>query len=102
MNRADLLHSVLKDGREHTRREIFEQVGYMLTNNAASELRARGHNVQHTRKGRVDAYQLVSNREMGVDANGQPRPEAERPSLPADVGSVRPSSPVQLAIGEAA
>lgn len=52
MNRADLLLSCLSDGRPWTRRDIFERVGFMLTNNAASELRARGIEVTHqVRKG---------------------------------------------------
>ena len=62
MNRADLLYSVLKDGGRHSRRDIQQRVGYFLTNNAASELRAylkpAGLDVVHTREGRVDFYEL--------------------------------------------
>ena len=59
MNRAELLLSVLRDHRPHSRQDIFDRVGYMLTNNAASELRACGYDIQHSRKGRVDVYQLL-------------------------------------------
>jgi len=38
--------SVLERGHWQTRRDIFERVGFMLTNNAASELRARGYVVE--------------------------------------------------------
>jgi hypothetical protein len=41
MNRADKMFLALKDGDWHSRREIFDRVGFMLTNNAASELRSR-------------------------------------------------------------
>lgn len=59
MNRADLLLSVLKDGKPHSRHEVFERVGFMLTNNAASELRARGYNVDHGFAGGVHTYTLL-------------------------------------------
>lgn len=59
MNRADKMLSVLADGRAHSRADIFDRVGFMLTNNAASELRARGHNVEHTRQGDLDVYRLL-------------------------------------------
>lgn len=72
MNRADLLHSVLKDGRRHSRRDIFDRVGFMLTNNAASELRARGVDVTHTREGRVDFYSL--NGAAGLPEDGHVLP----------------------------
>jgi len=46
-NRAALLLEVLSDGREHSRREIFEQAGgFFLINNAASELRRAGYDVR--------------------------------------------------------
>lgn len=57
MNRADRLLSVLRDGREHSRQDVFDAVGFMLTNNAAAELRAAGHSVTHRRKNGVDIYQ---------------------------------------------
>ena len=59
MNRAERLYSVLKDGRTYSRLEIFERVGFMLTNNAASELRAIGFNVEHRREQGNDVYRLV-------------------------------------------
>ena len=59
MNRAERLYRVLKDGRTYSRLEIFERVGFMLTNNAASELRAIGFNVEHRKEQGNDVYQLV-------------------------------------------
>jgi biotin operon repressor len=60
VNRAEKLLAVLQDGRPHSRREIQERVGYFLTNNAASELRAKGYDVSYRREGRVDVYQLTT------------------------------------------
>lgn len=68
MNRADLLLSVLRDGKPHTRQDIFGRVGYFLANNAASELRARGFDVVHSREGRLDVYRLVGSLTDGGDA----------------------------------
>lgn len=59
-NRADLMLEVLSDGGVHSRQEIFERVGFMLTNNAASELRDRGLNVVHRVERRIHTYQLVA------------------------------------------
>lgn len=59
MNRADKMLSVLKDGRTYSRLEIMERVGFMMTNNAAAELRARGVRVEHRKEKGVDVYQLV-------------------------------------------
>lgn len=58
MNRADLLLSVLQDGREHSREDIVGKVGFFLTNNAASELRARGINVTHRVRDGLHVYSL--------------------------------------------
>lgn len=62
MNRAQKMLEVLRDGQLHSRREIFERAGFMLTNNAAAELRAAGHKViQHRRRVNGDTvyfYQL--------------------------------------------
>jgi hypothetical protein len=41
---------VLRDGQRHSRRDLFERIGYFLTNNAASELRAQGYDVEQTRE----------------------------------------------------
>lgn len=62
MNRAELLYTVLADGRLHSRHEIFRVCGeFFLTNNAASELRAkRGVVVVHTVKDGEHFYQLES------------------------------------------
>ncbi|MCR4340026.1 MAG: hypothetical protein NUW01_09080 [Gemmatimonadaceae bacterium] len=60
MNRADLLYSCLRDGTPWTRRDIYEHTGtYFMSNNAAAELRKRGLDVRHTKKGRLDVYQLM-------------------------------------------
>jgi len=63
-NRASRLYEALRDRERHSRREIFDRVGFMLTNNAASELREkikpRGLDVIHTVEHRVDCYQIVS------------------------------------------
>lgn len=59
VSRADRLYSVLADGRPHSRQEVFERVGFMLTNNAASELRARGVEVEHRIVRKVHVYQLT-------------------------------------------
>lgn len=58
-NRADLMLEVLRDGGVHSRTEIFERVGFMLTNNAAAELRARGYTVEHRVERGNHVYQLV-------------------------------------------
>jgi len=64
VNRSTRLYEVLRDGRVHSRDEIFHRAGFMLTNNAASELReqleSRGLGVVHTVEHRVDCYQIVS------------------------------------------
>lgn len=71
MNRADRLYEVLKDGKPHSRQDIFNRGGFYLSNNAASELRARGREegfaIVHTcevrviygRIERTDYYRLV-------------------------------------------
>lgn len=70
MNRADAMLQVLQDGRPHSRREIFDAAGgYFLTNNAASELRARGYIIEHTRTKSVDVYRLAA---AAAASNPQP------------------------------
>lgn len=63
MNRAARMYEVLRDGKPHSRRELHEAGGYYMTNNAAAELRAQGHAVEHTVETvngeRVDVYQLL-------------------------------------------
>lgn len=99
MNRAAKLHSVLRDGNPHSRRDIFERVGFMLTNNAASELRAEGFNVVHEvvsmRGERVDFYQLV---EGGSGLGGEPA----APPLNQLVGEGGVDSPALVASSSAA
>lgn len=62
-NRAARMYQVLQDGRAHSRAELFEHGGFYLTNNAAAELRAQGHAVEHTVETvngqRVDVYQIL-------------------------------------------
>lgn len=84
MNRADKLLAVLRDGREHSRQDVFDAHGFMLTNNAASELRARGHNVEHRRRDGLDVYRLVS-----LDAP----PVQSGPTGRAGAASSEPSNP---------
>lgn len=90
MNRADKLLSVLQDGREHSRADVFQAYGFMLTNNAASELRARGYEVEHRKKDGLDTYRLAL--------------EATDPALlgvgPIDTGSVASSAPDLAAAAE--
>lgn len=50
---------VLRDGRDHSRQDIFDAHGYMLTNNAAAELRARGYDIQHSKHDGLDVYRYV-------------------------------------------
>jgi len=59
VNRADKMLEVLRDGRPHTRRDLFERCGFFLTNNAAAELRARGYDVRQSRA-RVDGVIVYS------------------------------------------
>jgi len=52
--------AVLSDGRAHSRDDIFRACGrFMLTNNAASELRACGYDVRHELQDRVHVYRLA-------------------------------------------
>jgi biotin operon repressor len=60
VNRAELLLSVLKDGKPHSRRDIAERVGWFLTNNAASELRKRGFVIEHKLVKGHHVYTLLS------------------------------------------
>lgn len=77
MNRAEKLRTVLADGRPHSRQDIFDKVGFMLTNNAASELRSAGCDVQQWRDGGIYIYQLKA-----------PGPATqETPSSPRDDGA---------------
>lgn len=65
-NRADRMLHALRDGRVRSRQEIFEAAGgFFLTNNAASELRKRGYEIEQRRERGVYVYQLVG--ESGED-----------------------------------
>lgn len=70
MNRADRMLEVLRDGRPHTRRDLFDRCGFFLTNNAAAELRARGYNVVQSRE-RVDGVVIYSYRLASCDEPSQ-------------------------------
>jgi hypothetical protein len=50
VNRATRMFEVLRDGQRHSRRDLIERCGFFLTNNAASELRAQGYDVEQTRE----------------------------------------------------
>jgi hypothetical protein len=77
-NRASRLYRVLRDRKAHTRREIFDREGFLLTNNAAAELRADleadGLGVVFDCK--ADSYQIISLdgevEEGGNDATSSP------------------------------
>jgi biotin operon repressor len=90
MNRADRMLSVLKDGRVYSRREIFERVGYLMTNNAAAELRARGFEVEHRKEKGNDVYRLVGRLDEARATNSQSA--APTLSAQARASSSTPSS----------
>lgn len=77
VSRADRMLSVLRDGRPHSRQEIFEATGsFFLTNNAASELRReRGLQVEQRRERGLVIYQLVGG--LNEAADPVPGPEKE-------------------------
>lgn len=77
VSRADRMFEVLRDGQPHSREEIFERVGFMLTNNAAAELRERGYEIESWQERRIFIYQLV-----GLDeaAATEPSPSASSPA----------------------
>ena len=60
INRADRMLAVLRDGRKHSREEILALAGgpFFLTNNAASDLRKKGHNVRYAVEGGLHVYWL--------------------------------------------
>jgi hypothetical protein len=93
MNRADKMLSVLKDGRTYSRLEIFERVGFMLTNNAASELRAQGFEVEHRKEHGNDVYRLVGRLD---EAATQSPSTACLSSSPRRVAASSSTSPNQL------
>jgi hypothetical protein len=67
--RADRMLNVLKDGRPHSRQEIFEAAGgFFLTNNAASELRKRGLDIVQRRERGIVVYQLLGRSDEGEAA----------------------------------
>lgn len=84
MNRADRMLEVLRDGRPHSREDVFSRVGYLMTNNAAAELRLRGLDVQHYKHDGLDIYELVGT----LDATDSPLSGG-----PAAVESVASSAP---------
>lgn len=88
MNRADLLLSVLQDGREHSRADIVSKVGFFLTNNAASELRARGIGVEHRVTDGLHTYRL-----LGGAAGDEPNSvQGSSPLLAAPLSELGDSS----------
>lgn len=58
-SRAAAMLAVLRDGREHSRHEIFRRTGrFFMTNNAAHELRRQGYAVKQRRDGDTYIYWL--------------------------------------------
>lgn len=99
LSRAARLYSVLRDGRVHSRQEIFERIGYELTNNAASELRKLGHIVHHSQIGRVHCYQLGEVEEGEVRGAGVSRPAiaglSERPPSSTSSPGLAVTNPIE-------
>jgi hypothetical protein len=59
-SRAAQMLRVLRDGKRHSREEILQLAGgFFLTNNAASELRRMGYDVQHAYEKGLHVYWLV-------------------------------------------
>lgn len=87
-SRADRMLEVLQDRRPHSREEIFERVGFMLTNNAASELRERGYDVEHRVERRVHIYQLV-----GLDEAAACEPSTASTPAQSAAASSSPNGP---------
>lgn len=106
MNRADRMLVVLGDGRPHSRREIFDRAGFMLTNNAASELRAQGHDVRQWREKGVYFYRLVALSEEareghGAGGNAGTPPKARGDFPPCPASSLSVTVPDLLTVGAA-
>jgi hypothetical protein len=93
VNRAQKMLSVLIDGHRHSRHDIFNRVGFMLTNNAASELRRLGFDVLHSNEGRVDFYELVT---PLAEPTGAPYPRTSVGSASGAVMGGQSSSPARL------
>lgn len=100
MNRADRMLEVLRDGRPHSRQEIFDRAGFMLTNNAASELRARGLDVEQWQESRgVFVYRLLGEGDAVLSGTSPAPTEAGDTDFNSDTpASLSPSEPVQLAL----
>lgn len=91
--RADRMLEVLRDGRPHSREEIFERVGFMLTNNAASELRDKGYDVEHRVERRIHIYQLVGGLDEAAAALSPGEPSAASDPTPLAAASSSPRKP---------
>lgn len=89
MNRADRLLSVLKDGREHSRQDVYQAVGFLMTNNAAAELRQRGLNVIHRRKNSLDLYRLAGSLAETADPPDLSAVSASEPSSNPHPSTIR-------------
>lgn len=85
MNRATRMLELLRDGQRHSRRDLFERCGFFLTNNAASELRAEGHDIEQTRE-MVRGDVVYFYRLRGTLEASPPEPDqsADPPSLTED------------------
>lgn len=102
MNRAAKMLEVLRDGRPHSRRELFECCGFFLTNNAAAELREQGYDVRQERR-RVNGdnvyfYSLASLSD-GAGTDGAPTDSPGRESAPSlsEASEGLTASPLQAA-----
>lgn len=92
MNRADKMLAVLRDGRIHTRHDIWRAVGeFFLTNNAACELRARGLDVFYDKS--EDTYRLCGSLDAAATAPTAVGPPDPLPGRVLAAASSEPSNP---------
>ena len=102
-SRASRLYRVLRDREPHTRREVFEREGFMLTNNAAAELRPdlRVDGLEIVFDQKADSYQIVPlNGRVGESANAEERVLGGSPPSPAsETPALSPTSPLTCANG---
>lgn len=85
MNRADRMLAVLSsEPRPFTRAEIFAAAGFMLTNNAASELRARGLGVERTQTAGPGGSETIYSYELVGSLGEQSETREPTSCLPAE------------------
>lgn len=93
MNRADKMLAVLLDGKPHSREDIFFRKGFMLTNNAASELRAKGYDVEHWQEADVHYYRLVESSLPEAAVAHHNLPVAAAAASESEAALARPDEP---------